>query len=161
MSAQVQMTTAGSFESGFSLIELMIVVAIIAILSAIAWPAYQGYVARAQITECLSLSSTARIAVSNHLSARNVLPADNDEAGLPAAADIHGKYVSSIAVANGRVECAFSSTEPFRATSSLGGLALIMTPVPPGSSGGSVRWTCESSTISLELLPVLCRSGTN
>jgi len=88
-------------QQGFTLIELMIVVAIIGILAAIAIPAYQDYTIRAQVSEGLNLSGGAKAAVTEFFQDRGILPADNATAGLAAAAAIQGKYVGSVTVAAG------------------------------------------------------------
>ena len=86
-------------QQGFTLIELMIVVAIIGILAAIAIPAYQDYTIRAQVSEGLNLSGGAKAAVTEYFQDRGAMPADNTEAGLAASGDIQGKYVSDVDVA--------------------------------------------------------------
>ena len=92
-----------TMQKGFTLIELMIVVAIIAILAAIALPAYQDYVARSQVSEAMSLSSGAKTAVAEYYADRGAWPTSNTQAGLtPNSASINGKYVASVGVgANG------------------------------------------------------------
>ena len=90
------------FSSGFTLIELMIAVAIIGILVAVGIPQYQNYVARAQVAEALVLASGAKTAVAEYFSTTGDLPADNKAAGLPEdPKDINGKYVDSIEVGVG------------------------------------------------------------
>jgi type IV pilus assembly protein PilA len=85
--------------SGFTLIELMIVVAIIGILAAIAIPQYQNYVARAQVAEALVLASGAKMAIAEYRITTGEWPADNAAAGLAAdPLDISGKYVQSVTV---------------------------------------------------------------
>ena len=85
-------------QSGFTLIELMIVVAIIGILAAIAIPQYQNYVARAQVSEALSLVSGAKTAVAEYLNVNSGFPAGNTVAGMELPVTIKGKYVETVTV---------------------------------------------------------------
>ena len=85
-------------EQGFTLIELMIVVAIIGILAAVALPAYQNYTNRAKVTEALSVAAAAKLAVAETFTSTGALPTTNTEAGLPAANTITGTDVASVAV---------------------------------------------------------------
>src|SRR5262249_18757224 len=85
-------------QKGFTLIELMIVVAIIGILAAVAMPAYQDSTVRAKVTEGLNLAAASKLAVAETWASSGQFPTDNASAGLPAATDIHSKYVTSVTV---------------------------------------------------------------
>jgi type IV pilus assembly protein PilA len=128
---------------GFTLIELMIVVAIIGILAAVAIPQYQNYVARAQVAEGLALASGAKTAIAEYRSTTGEWPADNAAAGLAAdPEDISGKYVRALAVAVGAhgvrrasVEVLFKDT----AHASIAGGTLSL---EGKDEGGSISWLC-------------------
>jgi type IV pilus assembly protein PilA len=146
------------FRTGFTLIELMIVVAIIAILAAIAIPAYQDYVIRSQITEGVTLADGARGGVWNFFAERGTMPADNNSADLPSPTSINGKYVGSVTVTNGVVVVLFSGP---RVNQSILNGQLALTPVAGPSTAG-LLWTCSAqSGISQRYLPVICRNGSN
>ena len=98
-------------QQGFTLIELMIVVAIIGILAAIAIPAYQDYTIRAQVSEGINLASGAKAAIAEYFMDKGALPLNNAEAGLEAAANITGNYASSVTVAAGVVTVVYSGPE--------------------------------------------------
>ncbi len=142
-------------QKGFTLIELMIVVAIIAILAAIALPAYQDYTIRGQVSEGLSLASGSRTAVAEFFANRGDFPADNTEAGLSAAASIAGTYVESVEVDGGQITATFSSAAPFTANKAIDGETLILS---PSDNGGAIQWTClNTSTVDAKYLPTSCR----
>ena len=140
-------------QQGFTLIELMIVVAIIGILAAIAIPAYQDYTIRAQVSEGLNLSAGAKAAVSEYFMDRGVMPDGNNEAGLETAGNIVGKYVASVTVGSmdGIITVAYGND----AHATIDGDSILMT--ANTAAAGSVQWTCSSGSIADKHLPAACR----
>ena len=145
-------------QQGFTLIELMIVVAIIGILAAIAIPAYQDYTIRAQVSEGLNLSGAAKAAVTEYFQDQGAFPTTNNLAGLEAATNIAGKYVSQIAVgAAGIIEATYANTNGRTANAKINGAVLRLT---PADAGGSVTWDCAGQNIlsgNAKWLPAACR----
>ncbi|HFA3460978.1 TPA: pilin, partial [Neisseria gonorrhoeae] len=92
-----------TLQKGFTLIELMIVIAIVGILAAVALPAYQDYTARAQVSEAILLAEGQKSAVTEYYLNNGTWPADNGAAGVASSDKIKGKYVESVTVANGVV----------------------------------------------------------
>jgi len=136
-------------QTGFTLIELMIVVAIIAVLAAIALPAYQDYVARAQVAEGLSLSSGAKEAIATYYSDHGQFPQDNAAAGMAGPTSVLGKYVSSVSVDNtGSIAVVFASS----ASSKISGQTLTLQAT---DRLGSVSWACGG--LDSRYLPSSCR----
>jgi len=149
-----QRLSAGSnLSAGFTLIELMIVVAIIAILAAIAIPAYQDYVIRAQVSEGMSLSSGAKTAIWDFFTDKGHFPPNNQSAGLAQAASISSSYVSSVDVTGGRITVAYQGPKANSRISD-GAQVLVLSPI---ENGGSIAWTCTPSTIEGKYLPSTCR----
>ncbi len=141
-------------QQGFTLIELMIVVAIIGILAAIAIPAYQDYTIRAQVSEGLNLSGGAKAAVTEYFQDRGTMPDDNDEAGLADGDDIKGKYVDNVTVDDGVIDVEYGGS----AHDTISGESIQLT--PDTTAAGSVQWICASSgnAIANKHLPASCRS---
>jgi type IV pilus assembly protein PilA len=146
-------------QQGFTLIELMIVVAIIGILAAIAIPAYQDYTIRAQVSEGLNLAAGAKAAVTEYFQDQGAFPTDNIEAGIELPGSILGQYVDTVTVTaagiNGIVTVSYSNTAPQRANAAINGATLIMTST---NNAGSVSWGCSAGlTLQPKWLPAACR----
>ncbi|HEX9877518.1 MAG TPA: pilin [Gammaproteobacteria bacterium] len=130
-----------TLQKGFTLIELMIVVAIIGILAAIAIPAYQDYTIRAQVSEGLSLAAAAKTAVAEDFLNEGVPPDDRTDAGMsPNAADTSGKYVSSVGVLDGVITITYGGPE---VNAQIAGDTLTITPYE--SVDLSVVWRCGNA----------------
>ncbi len=138
-------------KAGFTLVELMLVVAIIGILAAVALPAYQDYITRSRAAEGLALTATAKQAVKEYYDRWGVLPADNTRAGLPPASDIRGRYVQSVSVTNGVIAVEFD--QGFISTYGKGAKAesksLYLRPgINREAPTGPLAWRCGSDVES-------------
>jgi len=126
-------------QKGFTLIELMIVVAIIGILAAIAIPAYQDYTIRTQASEGLAMASAVKAAVAEYRADKGAWPADAANALGWGANRPSGKYVTSIDVLNGVITVTYGG----QANTALGGTTANLTPgVTPS---GDVVWVCQNA----------------
>ena len=136
-------------QQGFTLIELMIVVAIIGILAAVAIPAYQDYTIRAKVTEGLGLAGAGKTAISEFFSVNARLPASNASAGMATAASISGNDVASVTVGvAGVMSILFSGNLP------LGTSTVFLTPT---TTAGRVAWDCSGGTLADRYRPSSCR----
>ncbi|HEZ5474527.1 TPA: pilin [Neisseria meningitidis] len=125
-----------TLQKGFTLIELMIVIAIVGILAAVALPAYQDYTARAQVSEAILLAEGQKSAVTEYYLNHGKWPGDNSDAGVASASDIKGKYVQSVTVANGVVTATMLSSG---VNKEIQGKKLSLW---AKRQNGSVKWFC-------------------
>ncbi|HHX4811635.1 TPA: pilin, partial [Neisseria gonorrhoeae] len=125
-----------TLQKGFTLIELMIVIAIVGILAAVALPAYQDYTARAQVSEAILLAEGQKSAVTEYYLNHGKWPKDNTSAGVASASDIKGKYVKEVKVENGVVTATMASSN---VNKEIQGKKLSLW---AKRENGSVKWFC-------------------
>ncbi len=146
-------------QQGFTLIELMIVVAIIGILAAVALPAYQDYTVRAKVTEGLSLAGAAKVAV-----AENAANGQTLDSGFTQPAATPNVVSVGIGQTNGQITITYVATVVGTGTDTL-----ILTPKSAGAvlvgtasgstvpTGGSIEWDCKGGTLLAKYRPAVCR----
>ncbi|EMU2654706.1 pilin [Neisseria gonorrhoeae] len=158
-----------TLQKGFTLIELMIVIAIVGILAAVALPAYQDYTARAQVSEAILLAEGQKSAVTGYYLNHGEWPKDNTSAGVASASDIKGKYVKSVTVTNGVVT---AQMNPSGVNKEIKGKRLSLW---AKRENGSVKWFCgqpvtrakadadaagkDTTNIDTKHLPSTCRDA--
>lgn len=154
---------------GFTLIELMIVVAIIGILAGIAIPAYQTYTIRAQVSEAFSLASELKGSIQEYRKERGTLPADNAAAGVPQPDKLIGNYVTRVEVNQGSINVTFGN---FVNKNIAGQIVTLQPIVVKGSPASPMSWRCgyrgvpggmeavgeNRTNVDAKFLPSSCRN---
>jgi len=140
-------------QQGFTLIELMIVVAIIGIIATIAIPLYTSYTIRSQVSDGVALTTSAKIAVTEYYQDHGVFATTNVEAGLVAGPGITSSYVTQVQLgATGAIEVTFGN----EVHSLIAGAILSMTPT---ATAGTVTWDCTGDLLlENKYMPSICRS---
>lgn len=149
-----------AIQKGFTLIELMIVIAIIGILAVIALPAYQDYTARAQVSEAFALAEGQKAAVVEYYADKGAYPSSNTAAGVATADKITGKYVAKVDIGGNGVITATMKKDNVNAA--LSEKTLTLTPkasvdtTSAANNPGSFTWEC-GGTIDTKYRPAACR----
>ncbi len=136
-----------SNQKGFTLIELMIVVAIIGILASIALPAYQDYTKRAHVAEGLTLANGAKLAIVDYYATNGTYPVSNSVVGMPAANSITGNAVRSILVNQSKITITYNTKV------SSGSIIDLISE----ANGVTFKWSCSTGTVPKRYLPSSCR----
>lgn len=146
-------TPRRSRESGFSMIELMITLAIIAILANMALVTFQDYMMRSKISSGLALASAAKLGVSEKFASSSTFPVSNPEAGLPSPTSIINNYVTSVEISDTPSPGSITITYNQFSKIDAGDTLLLI----PAGSQGSLQWTCSSNNMESRYLPSVCR----
>ena len=151
-----------AIQKGFTLIELMIVIAIVGILAVVALPAYQDYTARAQVSEAIVLAEGQKAAVAEYYATNGAFPGSNTEAGIADAASIKGKYVNNVTISTGGLITA--TMESSNVSKDVQGKTVALKPNVDvkDNKTGAFTWQCGPGTeatkaVDKKFLPATCR----
>jgi type IV pilus assembly protein PilA len=141
-------------QKGFTLIELMIVIAIIGILAAIAIPAYQDYTVRAKVSEGLNVAGAAKLAVSETFDSTGAFKINNTSYGLPSANSITTNYVSTISAVNSGITVTYHGTTSTGIPQLGANNTIVLT---ASTSAGAMKWDCTGGSVIAKFRPAICR----
>lgn len=147
-----KINTIKKSQGGFTLIELMITVAIVGILAAVALPAYQDYTVRGQVSEGFVLSGGVQTAIAEYYAQNGSFPASLGTIGLT---DPVGKYVSDIAEVGTATTGTITVTYGLGSNTKINGQTLTLTATDPGS--GVINWACAPVTLAQKYVPSSCK----
>jgi type IV pilus assembly protein PilA len=140
-------------QQGFTLIELMIVVAIIGILAAVAIPAYQDYTVRAKLSEAITAAAPAKTSVAEYAVSQNALPPDASAAGF--SSNVDSKYVQSV-IWNASSQIEVTVKAAVGGGVADGDIAFVLSPIFVANAT-KVDWNCKKGEIDVKYLPADCR----
>ncbi len=155
---------------GFTLIEIVVVLAVIAILATMAIPSFQDRIVRGQIVDAMKIADIAKAPIAASWAATHTLPADNAAAGLPVAGKIVGTFVTSLTVEGGAIHVVFGN----QVNGAIRGKTLTLRPaVVPDATVVPVAWVCghasavdqmtaqgtDRTDVAINYLPLNCRAG--
>jgi type IV pilus assembly protein PilA len=150
------MKFAASVQKGFTLIELMIVVAIIAILAAIAISQYQDYVIRSQVSEGSALADGTKTATAEFFQNNGRFPGSNASAGLASSTSITGQYVSSVNVASGGTGGLIGAAMGGSKANAKIPASMVLQ-FSAVTNAGSIEWHCRSATLPQKWCASSCK----
>lgn len=139
-----------SANSGFTIVELMIVIAIVGILAALATAAYQTYTVRKQVSEGLNMAGSAKVPITDAYTRDGVAPIDRAAAGMPPdPAGTPGGYVRNVSISNGRIDVTFGGA---LAHTEIVDETVSITPYETG--GNTVVWRCGNAVVPADGVPL-------